>query len=40
MMFLTSTEEIFLTSTEEVSDEVFAFQTGADDFIRKPFSQE
>jgi two-component system, OmpR family, response regulator ChvI len=30
---------IFLTSTEEVSDEVFAFQTGADDFIRKPFSQ-
>ena len=26
-------------STEEVSDEVFAFQTGADDFIRKPFSQ-
>jgi two-component system response regulator ChvI len=29
---------IFLTSTEEVSDEVFAFQTGADDFIRKPFS--
>ena len=30
---------IFLTSTEEVSNEVFAFQTGADDFIRKPFSQ-
>src|SRR5689334_6842714 len=30
---------IFLTSTKEVSDEVFAFQTGADDFIRKPFSQ-
>jgi two-component system, OmpR family, response regulator ChvI len=30
---------IFLTYTEEVSDEVFAFQTGADDFIRKPFSQ-
>jgi two-component system response regulator ChvI len=30
---------IFLTSTEEESDEVFAFQTGADDFIRKPFSQ-
>jgi two-component system, OmpR family, response regulator ChvI len=30
---------IFLTSTEEVSDEVFAFQTGADDLIRKPFSQ-
>jgi len=40
VMFLTSTEEIFLTSTEEVSDEVFAFQTGADDFIRKPFSRE
>src|SRR5262252_4274879 len=39
VMFLTSTEEIFLTSTEEVSDQVFAFQTGADDFIRKPFSQ-
>src|SRR5499427_9819514 len=39
VMFLTSTEEIFLTSTEEVSNEVFAFQTGADDFIRKPFSQ-
>jgi two-component system, OmpR family, response regulator ChvI len=30
---------IFLTSTEELSDEVFAFQTGADDFIRKPFSE-
>ena len=30
---------IFLTSTEEVSDEVLAFQTGADDFIRKRFSQ-
>jgi two-component system, OmpR family, response regulator ChvI len=30
---------IFLTSTEEVSDEVYAFQTGADDFLRKPFSQ-
>jgi two-component system, OmpR family, response regulator ChvI len=30
---------IFLTSTEEVSDEVFAFQKGVDDFIRKPFSQ-
>lgn len=30
---------IFLASTEEVSDEVFALQTGADDFIRKPFSQ-
>jgi two-component system, OmpR family, response regulator ChvI len=30
---------IFLTSTEEMSDEVFAFQTGADDFIRKPFSE-
>jgi two-component system response regulator ChvI len=30
---------IFLTSTEEVSDEVYAFQKGADDFIHKPFSQ-
>jgi two-component system response regulator ChvI len=30
---------IFLTSTEEVSDEVSAFKMGADDFIRKPFSQ-
>jgi uncharacterized membrane protein HdeD (DUF308 family)/CheY-like chemotaxis protein len=30
---------ILLTSTEEVSDEVYAFQKGADDFIRKPFSQ-
>jgi two-component system, OmpR family, response regulator ChvI len=30
---------IFLTSTEEVSDEVLAFKMGADDFIRKPFSQ-
>jgi two-component system response regulator ChvI len=30
---------IFLTSTEEVSDEVFAFTAGADDCVRKPFSQ-
>ena len=30
---------IFLTSTEELSDEVYAFQTGADGFIRKPFSE-
>jgi len=30
---------IFLTSTEEVIDEVFALEMGADDFIRKPFSQ-
>ena len=30
---------IFLTCTEEVSDEVYAFQKGADDFIHKPFSQ-
>jgi Response regulator receiver domain len=30
---------IFLTSTEEVSDEVFALKMGADDCIRKPFSQ-
>jgi two-component system, OmpR family, response regulator ChvI len=30
---------IFLTSSKEVVDEVFALQLGADDFIRKPFSQ-
>src|SRR5215469_2256861 len=30
---------IFLTSTKEVVDEVFALEMGADDFIRKPFSQ-
>jgi two-component system, OmpR family, response regulator ChvI len=30
---------IFLTSAEEVSDEVFAFTAGADDCVRKPFSQ-
>jgi two-component system, OmpR family, response regulator ChvI len=30
---------IFLTSTKEVIDEVFAFEMGVDDFIRKPFSQ-
>ena len=30
---------IFLTSTKEVIDEVFALEMGADDFIRKPFSQ-
>ena len=30
---------IFLTSTEVVSEEVLAFQVGADDCIRKPFSQ-
>jgi two-component system, OmpR family, response regulator ChvI len=29
---------IFLTSAEAVIDEVLAFQMGADDFIRKPFS--
>lgn len=30
---------IFLTSAEAVIDEVLAFQMGADDFIRKPFSE-
>ena len=30
---------IFLTSKEEDIDEVFGFKMGADDFIRKPFSQ-
>ncbi len=30
---------IFLTSAEAVIDEVLAFQIGADDFIRKPFSE-
>ena len=30
---------IFLTSAEAVNDEVLAFQMGADDFIRKPFSE-
>jgi two-component system response regulator ChvI len=30
---------IFLTSAEPVIDEVLAFQMGADDFIRKPFSE-
>jgi two-component system, OmpR family, response regulator ChvI len=30
---------ILLTSTKEVIDEVFALGMGADDFIRKPFSQ-
>src|SRR5262249_38782603 len=29
----------FLTSAEAVIDEVLAFQMGADDFIRKPFSR-
>jgi two-component system response regulator ChvI len=30
---------IFITSKDEVADEVLALKTGADDFIRKPFSQ-
>ena len=30
---------IFLTSKEEEVDEVLALKVGADDFIRKPFSQ-
>src|SRR4051794_13224540 len=30
---------IFLTSKEEEIDEVFGLKMGADDFIRKPFSQ-
>jgi two-component system response regulator ChvI len=30
---------IMLTSKEEQIDELFAFEVGADDFIRKPFSQ-
>jgi two-component system response regulator ChvI len=30
---------IFLTSKEEVIDEVLALKMGADDFIRKPFSE-
>jgi two-component system, OmpR family, response regulator ChvI len=30
---------IFLTSKEEEIDEVLALKVGADDFIRKPFSQ-
>ncbi len=30
---------IFLTSKEEEIDELFGFKLGADDFIRKPFSQ-
>ena len=30
---------IFLTSKEEEVDEILAFKIGADDFIRKPFSQ-
>src|SRR5258708_17165812 len=30
---------IFLTSTDEEIDELFGLKMGADDFIRKPFSQ-
>jgi two-component system, OmpR family, response regulator ChvI len=30
---------IFLTSKDEQIDELFSFKMGADDFIRKPFSQ-
>src|ERR1019366_1032184 len=30
---------IFLTSKDEEIDEVFGFKMGAEDFIRKPFSQ-
>src|ERR1700709_1953664 len=30
---------IFLTSKEEEFDELLGFRMGADDFIRKPFSQ-
>jgi two-component system response regulator ChvI len=30
---------IFLTSKEEEIDELFGLKMGADDFIRKPFSQ-
>jgi two-component system, OmpR family, response regulator ChvI len=30
---------IFLTSKEEQIDELFGLKMGADDFIRKPFSQ-
>lgn len=30
---------IFLTSKDDEIDEVFSFKLGADDFIRKPFSQ-
>lgn len=30
---------IFITSKDEVADEVLALKMGADDFIRKPFSE-
>jgi two-component system response regulator ChvI len=30
---------IFLTSKDEEIDELFSLKLGADDFIRKPFSQ-